>query len=44
MEAPVTHIDYDNKIVYAEDKNGKKYEQSYETYISNWFIACTSTA
>ncbi|WP_370781997.1 H2O-forming NADH oxidase [Eubacterium ventriosum] len=33
METPVTHIDYDNKIVYAEDKNGKKYEQSYDKLI-----------
>ncbi len=33
METPVNKIDYKNKIVYAQDKNGNKYEQPYDKLI-----------
>ncbi len=33
METPVTNIDFNNKIVYAQDKNGKKYEEKYDKLI-----------
>lgn len=33
METPVEKIDYKNKIVYAQDKNGNKYEQPYDKLI-----------
>lgn len=33
METAVTNIDFENKIVYATDKNGKKYEESYDKLI-----------
>ena len=33
METAVTHIDYDKKTVYAEDKDGNKIEQPYDKLI-----------
>lgn len=33
METMVSRIDYDKKIVYAEGKNGEKYEQPYDKLI-----------
>lgn len=33
METEVTDIDFDNKIVYATGKDGKKYEEKYEKLI-----------
>lgn len=33
METPVTSVDYDKKIVYAADREGKTYEQPYDKLI-----------
>lgn len=33
METPVEKIDFENKIVYATEKNGTKHEQSYDKLI-----------
>lgn len=33
METPVTHIDYDNKVVHAMSKDGKSIEQAYDKLI-----------
>lgn len=33
MECPVERIDYDAKIVYATDKNGKTYAESYDKLV-----------
>lgn len=33
MEAPISHIDYDQKIVYATLKNGEKVEETYDELV-----------
>lgn len=33
METKVRHVDFDRKVIYAEAKNGEKYEQPYDKLI-----------